>query len=151
MRERRLDIRRVLSLVKYTLFRAYFEHQMLGKADVQFRGRTLRRAKILTTYVVDDAILSIRETAQFHGSLPFRREKAVEHFGAFSDSVCLGGIETNVIELSKILAFRKHLLLVQGEPLRPMNFALGREVAPAAAIAARRARTNRPSELRANH
>src|SRR5262245_25272764 len=88
------------------LLRAGFEHQMLGEVDVQFRGRTLRHTKILAVFVIDDAIFSTAEAAQFHGSLPFRRIKAVVHFRALSDRMCLGGVETDIVQFAQIVAFR---------------------------------------------
>src|SRR2546428_3944702 len=57
----------------FGLLRAHFEHQMLGEVDVQFRGWTLHHAKILADFIIDDAISSTAETAQFHGSLPCPR------------------------------------------------------------------------------
>src|SRR5580692_358308 len=72
--------------------------------------------------IVDNAILAIIQTAQFDLAFPVFRIKSIVESLILADHVRLGQVEADVVELTKILSPREHLLVVDGEPLLEIFF-----------------------------
>ena len=62
------------------------------------------QAGAVAVNVIDNAVLPIFQTAQFHRTLPVFREKGVVQCLAFADHMRFGQVESDVIKLTEILA-----------------------------------------------
>src|SRR5208337_1027971 len=106
--------------------RTDLQQQMILEPRRQFRhaiGRRAYRAKVFSLAVVTHPILPGLQSAQFDFAFPVpgRCEERVIHFAVFRDRISLGRVVAGHVKISE-LAFRKHLLVIQTDPLLPALF-----------------------------
>src|ERR1700687_4288140 len=114
-------------LTQQTLrLRTDLEQQMIFELRRQFRhtvGRRFHRAESFDLAVVTHPIFPGLQSAQLDFAFPACRrcEKCVVHFAVFRDRISLGLVVAGHIKVPE-LALRKHLLVIQTDPLLPALF-----------------------------
>src|SRR5579862_9297084 len=113
--------------------RADLKQQMLLELRRKFSdavSRRFNRSKILSLGVIADAIFPRLQPAQFDLTLPCRvrrREERVIHLAVLRDRVRFRDVVASHIKVEE-LALRKHLLVIETDPLLPVLLFCSRQI-----------------------
>src|SRR5271165_45729 len=99
-----------------------FQEEVLVELNRQARIVSGYCAKPGSIHVVHHAVASVLQAAKFNRAFPVLGIKSVVHTLILADHVRLGYIETNVVELSQILALRDHFFAIDAKPLFELLF-----------------------------